>query len=61
LAEVIKPKDAPDGWKGEKDNKKIEEALDKVAAAHVDANDDKSPTYGDLIKAGKLPGGEAKK
>jgi hypothetical protein len=61
LAEIIKPKDVPDGWKGEKDTKKIEEALDKVAAAHSDAKDDKSPTYGDLIKAGKLPGGEPKK
>ena len=61
LAEIIKPKEIPEGWKGEKDNKKIEEALDKVAAAHSDPKDDKSPTFGDLIKAGKLPGGEAKK
>ncbi len=60
LAEIIKPKDAPADWKGEKDPKKIEEAFEKALAAHVDAKDPKSPTFGDLIKAGKLPGGEPK-
>jgi hypothetical protein len=59
LAEIIKPKDATD-WKGEKDAKKIDEALEKAVAAHVDAKNDKSPTFADLIKAGKLPGGEPK-
>jgi hypothetical protein len=59
LAEIIKPKDAAD-WKGEKDAKKIEEAFEKVAVIHIDVKDDKSPTYGDLIKQGKLPGGEVK-
>jgi hypothetical protein len=60
VAEIIKPKDAPADWKGEKDPKKIEEAFDKAIAAHIDAKDPKSPTFGDLIKAGKLPGGEPK-
>ena len=60
LAEVIKPKDAGGDWKGEKDNKKIDEALDKVAVIHIEEKDAKSPTYADLIKAGKLPGGDAK-
>ncbi len=58
LAEVIKPKDVPEGWKGEKDNKKIEEALTKVGEMHIEPKDPKSPTYAELIKAGKLPGGE---
>ena len=43
-----------------KDVKKIREALDKVAKMHLDPEDEKSPTFGDLIKAGKLPGGEIK-
>jgi hypothetical protein len=60
LAEIIKPKDVPADWKGETDNKKIEEALDKVALIHIDVKDDKSPTYAELIKTGKLPGGDAK-
>jgi hypothetical protein len=51
--------------KEDKDNEeKIVEALDKVAKMHVDPKDDKSPTYGDLIAKGTLPGGtleEAKK
>ena len=45
------------GKKDKKDTKKIVEALEKVAKMHTDAKDDKSPTYADLIKAGKLPGG----
>lgn len=47
-----------------KNPEKIIEALEKVAKMHTDPKDDKSPTYGDLIKEGKLPGGpleEAKK
>src|ERR1041385_7311539 len=32
----------------EKDPAKIDEALDKAAQMHVDANDPKSPTFGDL-------------
>ena len=44
----------------EKDPAKIDEAFSKVADMHVDPNDPNSPTYGDLIKQGKLPGGEAK-
>ncbi len=47
-----------------KNPEKIIEALKKVEAMHSVAGDDKSPTYGDLIKEGKLPGGsldEAKK
>jgi uncharacterized protein YxeA len=59
LAKVINPDDAT-GFKGERDKTKIDEALKKVADMHVDPNDSKSPTYGELIKEGKLPGGEAK-
>ncbi len=53
-----------DKKKDKKDTKKIIEALEKVAKIHTDPKDKKSPTYGDLIKADKLPGGtleEAKK
>jgi hypothetical protein len=41
-----------------KNKPKIQEALDKVAEMKSDANDPNSPTFGDLIKQGKLPGGE---
>ncbi len=34
---------------------KIQAALKKVEAKHSDPKDDKSPTFGDLIRAGKLP------
>ncbi len=34
---------------------KIIAALKKVEVKHVDPNDEKSPTFGDRIKAGKLP------
>ncbi len=37
---------------------KIKEALQKVAAMKSKSGDDSSPTFGDLIKDGKLPGGE---
>lgn len=44
--------------KEDKDNvDKIQEALDKVAAMKSDPKDEKSPTFGELIKEGKLPGG----
>ena len=36
----------------------IKKALAKVAEMHSDPKDDKSPTYGELIKASKLPGGD---
>jgi hypothetical protein len=42
-----------------KDPEKIKQALEKVAALPSDANNASSPTFGDLIKEGKLPGGEA--
>lgn len=41
-----------------KDTAKIQDALKKVEAMHSKAGDDKSPTFGDLIKEGKLPCGE---
>ena len=37
---------------------KIQEALDKVAAMKSDPDDPSAPTFGDLIKAGKLPSEE---
>lgn len=47
--------------KTDKDNKeKIQTSLDKVAAMKVKAGDAQAPTFGDLIKEGKLPA-EAKK
>jgi hypothetical protein len=52
LVDLLDPKE------DKKDAKKIKEALDKVAKMHVDPKDEKSPTYGDLIKQSKLPGGE---
>jgi hypothetical protein len=44
--------------KDNKNAKKIQEALDKVAKIHTDPKDKKSPTYGELIEQGKLPGGD---
>ncbi len=41
-----------------KNKAKIQEALDKVADMKSDADDPNSPTFGELIKQGKLPGGE---
>lgn len=42
--------------KEDKDNKeKIQEALDKVSEIKLDPEDEKSPTYGDILKEGKLP------
>ncbi len=62
LAKALMPADwdASKKWPGETDKAKIDEALKKVADIHVDPNDPKSPTYGDLIKSGKLPGADAK-
>lgn len=40
---------------------KIQKALDKVAKMNSNEKDKKSPKFGDLIAAGKLPGGEPKK
>ncbi len=49
LAELLDKKE-------DKDNKeKIQESLDIVAEIKVDPKDEKSPTYGDLLKEGKLP------
>ena len=45
--------------KADKDDvPKIHSALEKVAGMKVDPSDPNSPTFGDLIKQGKLPGGE---
>jgi len=38
---------------------KIQEALDKVAAMKTDPDNPDAPTFGQLIAAGKLPGGES--
>ncbi len=46
-----------DKKKDAKDLEKIIAALKKVEKMHTDPDDDKSPTYGKLIKANKLPGG----
>lgn len=43
--------------KKEKDKEKIIAALKKVEKMHTDPDDKKSPTYGKVIKANKLPGG----
>ncbi len=45
--------------KADKDNKdKIKSVYEKVEKLPVNPKDKKSPTFGDLIKAGKLPGGK---
>jgi hypothetical protein len=41
-----------------KDTEKIQAAIKKVTAMHVDPKDKKSETYEDRIKASKWPGGE---
>lgn len=43
--------------KNVKDVDKIKAALAKVGEMHSDPKDDKSPTYDELIKDGKFPGG----
>jgi len=42
-----------------KDLPKIQAALDKVAGEKSDPKDPNSPTFGELIQQGKLPGGDA--
>jgi len=39
---------------------KIQAALKKIEARHVDPKNEKSPTFGELIRAAKLPGEEPK-
>jgi hypothetical protein len=51
LGQLITKKDG-------KNVEKIQEAMDKVAAMKSNPKDDGSPTFGDLIKEGKLPGGD---
>ena len=46
-----------DRKKDKKDKEKIIAALKKIEKLHTDPKDEKSKTYGDLIKVGKLPGG----
>lgn len=41
-----------------KNKEKIQEALAKVAEMKVDSEKSDSPTFGELIKQGKLPGAE---
>jgi hypothetical protein len=41
-----------------KDTAKIQAALDKVAGMKSNPDDPNSPTFGELISQGKLPGGE---
>jgi hypothetical protein len=54
LVELLdRTKDAkPDGIE------RVRAALAKVGAMHSDPKDDKSPTYDELLKAGKFPGGD---
>jgi hypothetical protein len=52
LVELLDPKT------DKKDIEKIKKALADVAKMHSDPKDEKSPTYGDLIKQSKLPGGK---
>ncbi len=47
---------AKGGLKKETDAAKIKAAFEKAESSHSKAGDDKSPTFGELIKAGKLPG-----
>lgn len=44
-----------DRKKDKDDRAKIEAALEKVAAVKSNAKDPKSPTFGELIRQGKLP------
>jgi len=41
-----------------KNSKKIQDALETVAGKNSKPGDSTSPTFGDLIKQGRLPGGE---
>jgi len=40
------------------DAEKIRKALDTVAKMKSDPKDEKSPTFGELLQAGQLPGGD---
>jgi cytochrome c553 len=42
-----------------KNTEKIQEALEKVAGMKSDPKNSNSPTFGELIQQGKLPGGDA--
>ncbi|MGD9720979.1 MAG: hypothetical protein AB7O59_02875 [Pirellulales bacterium] len=53
LATLLTKKDA-------KDTAKIHSALEQVAGMKSKADDGASPTFGELIQQGKLPGGDAK-
>jgi cytochrome c2 len=46
-----------DRTKDVKDKEKIVAAIKQVGAMHSDPNDDTSPTFDELIAAGKFPGG----
>lgn len=46
------------GKKDRKDVEKILAALETVAAQKSDAEDENSPTFGELIASGKLPAGD---
>ena len=50
-----------DKKKDKKNKEKIRSALEKVAKLKSDPKDEKSPTFGELIEQGKLPGGKPKK
>jgi hypothetical protein len=50
-----------DAKEDKKDKEKIKEALAKVAEMHSDPEDESSPTYGELIAKGVLPGGDLEK
>ncbi len=46
-------------WQEDRDNKeKIQSALDKVAGMKRDPKNEESPTFGQLIEQGKLPGAD---
>ncbi len=51
LGALVTKKDA-------KDTAKIQEALDKIHGAKSKPDDASSPTFGELIEQGKLPGGD---
>ena len=48
-----------DKKKDKKDLEKIQKAIDTVAAMKSNPENPNSPTFGELIEAGKLPGGAA--
>jgi hypothetical protein len=50
-----------DKTKDKADKAKIHAAIEQVAAKKSDPKNSNSPTFGDLIAAGKLPGGEPKR